>query len=544
MHIHRAAAPALSFTIYLALSLIFFGTAHGFTTHVFGYGGDSITSVWCLKWWPWAIAHGENPFFTRKVSIPALALLGWPLTWLGGAIVSYNVYCLLAAPLAAFSAFLLARYLTRDSAAAFIAGYIYGFSAYESAHLLGHLNLAMTCLVPILLLVGLQRLAGEMSSRRCIAWLSVLLLVQFGISLEVFCTSCVFGAVAWGVFLLFAPRGARPAYLALARDIAAAMAIVTIAASPFLFFLLRGLRRLPATLNPPVVYAADPVNFLVPTAVTRVGATVFASIAARFPGGLGEQGAYLGLPLAMILTAFFARRLAVPAVKGLLVVLLVLIVCSLGPLLWMNGMLTGLHLPWAVAMKLPLIRAALPGRFTLYVFLLAGLIVSLWLSENASPAVRVPRLMLAAVACLFLLPNRGVTGYWAAVQSPPFFDMVRAGAALRPGQNVLLLPVGPVGNSMIWQMQADFRFTQAAGYTGLTPPSETADPNLQELRSGAAVPDAGRMILAYCRAHAVSAIIAGPGTPPALMAGLRTIGWAASAQGGVVVFSDPVLAVR
>ena len=110
----HAAVLAVVFILYLALSLFFFGTTHGYGTRAFGYGGDSFTFVWCLQWWPWAISHGINRFVSRQVwypegidmtwvtSVPALSLIGLPLTLAGGAIVTFNTLCLLAPALAAW----------------------------------------------------------------------------------------------------------------------------------------------------------------------------------------------------------------------------------------------------------------------------------------------------------------------------------------------------------------------------------------------------------------------------------------------------------
>ena len=551
----RAASLAVPFIFYLALSLFFFGTARGYSTSVFGYGGDSFTFVWCLQWWPWAIAHGINPLVSHQVwypegidmtwvtSVPALSLIGLPLTLSGGAIVTYNTFCLLGAPSAAWSAFLLARHVTRDVPAAFIGGYVYGFSSYEFGHLLGHLNLCMVCVVPLLLLVCLQRLAREISRARCLVLLVSALLVQFGISLEIFATACVFAIATWMVFLPFAIGERRPHFYRLAVEFMIAVAITSLLVSPFLFFLFRGMHNLPATVNLPVDSSADPLNYFVPTIVTSLGASYIVPVASRFTGGgLGEQTAYLGLPMILILTACFARRLAEPLMRGMLTMLLLLILCSLGPRLWLAGTQTGLWLPWALVDKVPLIRSALPGRFTLYIALLAGLVIAIWLAEPAVGLARGRRFLLALLACLFLLPNRQVVGRWTSAELLPFFDNARAGTVLKRNQHVLLLPFDLPGVNMIWQWQARYSFTQAAGFTGVLPRAEAADPLVAVLHDGRALPGLAHMITAYCRSRHVGAIIAGPGTAPALMAALKTMGWSSISQGGVVVFSDPATA--
>ncbi len=547
----RGAANTLAFGLYLALSLLFFGKLHVFDTSVFGYGGDTRTSVWCLAWWPWAIAHGINPFVTDRVwypqginltwvtSTPALALIGLPLTLSFGAIVTFNTLTLLAPALGAWSAYLLARTLTRDGVASLIAGALYGFSPYEVGHMTSHINLDTICLVPLLLLVCLRRLSGELDARRCVMLLTLGLLLQFGISLEVLCTACLFGTAAWLIFLVVAPRSQRPHFYRLAIEFMISLALVAVLASPYLFFMFRGLHTLPPVLNAPVLFSNDPVAFVVPNVLTAVGQTWFSATSGRFTGGPSEQTACLGLPLILLLAACFARRLAEPAMRAMLVILLLLIVCSLGPVLWVDGTRTRIRLPWDVAAHIPLLRDALPSRFSLYIYLLSGLVVAFWIAERSPAATRLRRLVLAVLACLFLLPDPVTAANWTSAQMLPFFADIRSKGLLKPNQNVLLLPFGPIGPSMIWQWQADYGFTQSSGYTGLTPRSEAAEPLTLALGLGRITPSLAPMLVAYCRSHRVSAVIAGPSTNPDLLRLLGTIGWPARRVEGVVLFSRP-----
>src|SRR5215472_2259256 len=204
--------------VYLLLSLLYYGTVGDYGHMYLGYKLDPITFIWFLNWWPWAIAHGLNPFISYYVwyphgfnmtwatSIPAAALLMWPLTWLGGAVVSYNVLSLAAPALAAWTGFLLARYLTRNAPASFIGGYLFGFSSYELGEMLGHLNLNLIFVVPLLVLLVVQRVRGDLSRPLFVAALALAMLVQLGFSSELLATSCFFGALTWAIFLVFATQ--------------------------------------------------------------------------------------------------------------------------------------------------------------------------------------------------------------------------------------------------------------------------------------------------------------------------------------------------
>src|SRR5262249_55084906 len=280
------------------------------------------------------------------------------------------------------TAFLLARYLTRDTFASLIGGYLFGFSSYELGQLLGHLNLDLIFVVPLLLLFVVQRARGGLSPPRFVAALVISTLVQLGFSTEILATSCLFGALAWLIFLAFCPREERQRLWVVAGDIILSGVIAVVLAAPFLFFAFKGLTGLPDFLAAPEFYSADLLNYFVPTRVTRLGGDFFANVAFWFPGNPSEQGAYLGLPLILILIFQFLGIRRRPYLKPVLVTLVVLLLFSLGPTLHVAGVRTGLWLPWRLGLDLPFIHHALPTRFSMFVALLAALIAALWLSES------------------------------------------------------------------------------------------------------------------------------------------------------------------
>ncbi|WP_298224502.1 hypothetical protein [Acidocella sp.] len=114
-------------------------------------------------WYP----HGFN--FTWDTSIPFAALVILPITLLKGPVIAFNLLSVMAPALSAWTAFLLARQITHDWRASLIGGYLFGFSSYELAQLLGHLNLDLTFLVPLAVLLCVRRFQGEISRRLFIA---------------------------------------------------------------------------------------------------------------------------------------------------------------------------------------------------------------------------------------------------------------------------------------------------------------------------------------------------------------------------------------
>lgn len=538
---------SLALILYLGITLGIFSSGKSLHTSVLGMGGDSFTAIWCLQWWPWAITHGLNPFISHKVwypegidltwvtSVPAFALLGWPITALAGPIVTYNVFALLSPTLSAWAVFLLVRDLGGAVVAALIGGYLYGFSPYMAAHLQGHLNMAAAFMPPVLLLVSLRRLRGALSRRACVAWLTVCFVLQFGVSLELLCTSCLFGGLALCVAAVTGPI-ARPALRALAVDLVSALALTGVIVSPFLVYLILGIKHLPKVLNSPAIFSADPLGFILPGIEQHFGHCYFLAQTARFSGNSTEQTAYLGPLLILLLAWLFTRRIDRPVMRLALLMLVAIVACSLGPVLWVNGVRTGIVLPWAPLTRVPLIRSALPVRFTLYMFLLVSLCLGAWLSEPGRPPVRLARLLVALCICVTFWPERSLTASWVSAATPTFFT---ADPPVMEGRAVLILPFGPFSLGTVWQARARFSFAQAGGYTGLTPPTEVADPTFGMLGQMDAPPGYASRLLSWCQARGVSVIIAGPGTSTAQIAALRSIGWTQRTGGGVTVFSQP-----
>ena len=544
-----AAAAGL---IYLLLSLLYFGTAGDYGCMYFGYGLDPVQFIWFLNWWPWAIAHGLNPFISYYVwyphgfnltwatSMPVAALLMWPLTWLGSAVLSYNVLSLVAPALSAWTAFLLARYLTRDTPASLVGGYLFGFSSYELGEMLAHLNLNLIFVVPLLVLLVIQRIRGDLSRPLFVAALALAMFVQLGFSSELLATSCFFGAMTWAIFLVFANEEERRQFWRVAGEIILAAGIMAVVAAPFLyFFVMQNRADVPPQIHDPAVFSHDPLSYLLPSEALP-GRTLFWATFARLKSyrDSGCYDAYLGLPLILILILQLRELRRRPYLKPLLLSLLAIVILSLGPTLHVANVDTGLWLPWRLALHLPFIRQALPSRFPMYVALASGLTVALWLSAARSGRERAGRYTLVALACLCLIRTRRcfATGHlclWNRSSNlktslRPLKRMrkcnhpavSRAVPALADAVRHALYPIG-----WICRLHPAVGGRELAG--GHVPVYRRSRPKLQSDLSG------------FCLAHRVSAILVGPGTPPAQVAAISALHWQEANDHGVRVVRVP-----
>src|SRR5260370_41049437 len=148
--------------IYFALAALFFGrgVCARSTTAYIGKGGDPPQLMWLMAWWPHALTHGLNPLFTDAIWAPHGLNLAWatslPLASLiaalpiaiAGPVAVYNLLGLLALALAAWTAFVLCRYLTGAYCASLTGGYVFGFFPYLLRQTLPPPNLLPVFSVP------------------------------------------------------------------------------------------------------------------------------------------------------------------------------------------------------------------------------------------------------------------------------------------------------------------------------------------------------------------------------------------------------------
>jgi len=126
---------------------------------------DPIQTMWNLKWVPWQLAHGHNPFSTHAIYYPDGVSLSWntltptlgilaaPITFTLGPPVAYAVLMTLAPVLAALTGWCWLRRHTTSPAAAALGGLVVGFTPFITGHLQGHLNLVFVALVPVMLML-------------------------------------------------------------------------------------------------------------------------------------------------------------------------------------------------------------------------------------------------------------------------------------------------------------------------------------------------------------------------------------------------------
>jgi hypothetical protein len=463
--------------------------------------GDLAQNAWYLRWIPYALAHGHNPFMTNAIEVPRgvnlaqqtmaplLGVLAAPVTVSFGPVAGLNFALWLAITASAATCFLVLRRWAPWTPAAFIGGLLYGFSPYMVGQSAGHLNLLFVPIPPLVLLVLDELFVRQRHrARRAGIALGLLCAAQFLVSAEVVVSTAAIAVI--GLVLLGVARPAeirrRVAHGLMGLGWAAAVGGALLAYPAFLF--LAGPNHFVGSAHGSSSLPADLLGLVVPSSNVRLAPAAWAAVGDRFvQGDIVENGSYLGVPLLATLLVLAARFWRSGLVRFASAMAVVAWVLSLGPHLVVDSRPTSVPLPFDALQHLPLLSSLVNARFTLFVDLFAALLMAVGLDRararhlaparhrraRAAPVVRGVRVapvirlavgaMVVAVVVVPLLPSWPVVSVDPAV--PAFFgsDAVQQ---IPSGSVVLTYPYPeyPNDQAMLWQAEASMRFRILGGY--------------------------------------------------------------------------------
>ncbi len=469
-----AAVPTglLVLGVYLLLAIVLYGAAWTGDPRgdLQGQGGDIAIFVWSIRWVAFALVHGLNPLHSTFLNYPPgvnlldnttvvlLGVLATPLTLAFGAVLSFNVLQTLALALSAMSAYVLLRRFTTWLPAAFAGGLLYGFSPYMISAGWGHLHLTFGALIPLLVLCLDELLVRQ---RRSPVGLGIaagaLAAAQLLVSSEMLADTVELSLVGVAILALQHRDLVRAKLRFAAVGLSSALAsVAALCAYPVWFAVAGpGHGRIETSIPLATVYSSDLLEPLFPTSNQLVGTHALARTGDRLSAGLVQFGpgagahqvtnaAYLGLPLLLIL-AVVAVRLRREAVVRLFVPLsAIAFLAALGPVLKVNGHVTGVDLPERLFNDLPLLQATVPLRYGLFVTLGTAVLLAVGLDRlhrvarerrRRPPGVtRFAAGVVALCALLPLVPRRPYT--MVRLRVPKFFST--AGARTIPAGSVVL----------------------------------------------------------------------------------------------------------
>lgn len=575
--------------LYLLLAILVFASAWTSPAALaVGTGPDPQLSIWFLRWTPFALSHGQNPFVTDYInfpqganlmwntSFPLAGLLLWPVTTLFGPVVAYNLLATLALALSAWCAYLAIQRFVRSPIAAAVGGLLYGFSPYMLSQSLGHPQLTMAFFPPLLLLLLHEILIRRQCSAASAGLLLGLLTAgQLLIGEEVLATATMTALL--GILLLIAlnPHGARTHVPHAVRSLAVAAGVFLLITAFPLSIQFLGPQRPQGPVQVQDVFVTDLLGFFVPTRLQLLSPSWAVRLSDHFSGNPAEWSAYLGIPLILLLVFTAVRLQRTHLVRATMLLGLLLVLLSMGRRVHLAGQTVSLAVPllsltfvpmnkvlpfrWTVGLFLsawvalavtPILDNVLPGRLMLYVFLLAGILLAVFLDWIFEPPNR-KRLILGsivtALALAPLLPRLPFPS--VAVLVPPFFTVSDV-ARISDGSVALVAPsYQGYATAMLWQAHSDMRFRMPEGYAialdaASSRPLATTETLMANVQLETALPpvtaELRQDVLRELSRSKVNTIIVGPMTHQDQMVRLFTelLGRYPDVVGGVLVWWD------
>lgn len=473
----------LAFIGYLALAMLWYRSVlvHMQSACACGVAvdsGDNSNFVWTFEWFVHAIANGQPLLHPTAIWAPTginlagtttpllLDALAAPLTVFWGPLPAYNVIMMLAPAASAWAANRLCRHISSASWPAFLAGAMFGYSSFEVAHQIGQLHLAMMVCPPLILLSAMRVLDGTLSNRRYVIYTSLLLIAQTLISVEVLFTGTL-------VAVLGLLASAATASAAQREMIRAKLPVLVlpwlVAGVTTLWYTLEVLAAPDFAAGLAYKYPTDLLSFAVPMQYTWLGGASFSSVTSHFPSGLTESTAFLGWPMLLILGHYLLKERRTWLARTIAVMVALLAVLTLGPTLYVHGRALN-KLPDAILAGLPLFNESVFARFSVYLALIASIVLSTWLAGPRGWKLLSGLLAILAVFALLpnlVAPSKDNVGTWSR---PRFFFSAEYTRYLRRGETILPIPWAYQGESMMWQAQDHMYFKMASGNLVFVPP--------------------------------------------------------------------------
>ena len=363
-------------------------------------GADADLFAWYLRYAATAVSHGHLPaLVTSAMNAPTGVNLMWntslllpgvllvPVTLLFGPQVSLTILTTAGFGGSAAAMFLVLRRWRVSTAAAALAGAVYGFSPALLHSAIGHYNLQLAVLPPLIVDAGVRLAAGPQpadrgagwdASVRTGAWLGVLLAAQLFISEELALISALAGVLFVAALAAARPRTAARRVLPTLAGLAVAAVVTLALAGHALWVQFHGPLAAHGPLYPLDYYVNEFSGFVTPSSYQLFHTAGSAASAAGYHAGLTEYLAYLGWPLVIVLAAAAGFGWRRPAARAAAFTLVVLVVFSFGGHPQTRGVVDPtVSLPWHWLEEHQLLSSILPDRLSTLIDAAAAVLLAL-----------------------------------------------------------------------------------------------------------------------------------------------------------------------
>ena len=517
LRLPRASRHAIcAFVFFVIFSCLFparihFNMARGVLTQKWGIP-DCSQWVWFYAWWPYAFSHLINPMMSYKVwaptgqnlgmavSTPFTALIYAPITYLFGPIVTYNASILLAMITNGWCAYLLCYEITRGFFPSVVGGWIFAYCPYVLYDMNGKPSLITLWALPILILLSIKYAKTQISDRRFILLSSFILTSLFYTTDEIFITFVLMSGITMLVSLyLYRKTSFYTKLIHLGGLSLISLMITTVLASPFIYYGLFGPGAFIGAIHKPIDFSNDLMSLVIPSPFIWLGGTTLHQAFLHLGGWQLDD--YLGPAVLLTMALFLLQFRKQPIGKLIMIIVILSLVLSFGSHLVIDGHGTPIGLPYWVLYHVPVLNKAIPARFCLYAYIGISVAVAIWGSTKPTFF----KWTLLALCIITLMPNVFGDQFASTPDNPVFFASNSYKSYIHKGENVILLPYGINGDSLVWQAEDHFYYSIAGGYFYLGSPWYGAVVN--DLYSGSATPGFYAEFERFAREKGVSSLI-------------------------------------
>jgi hypothetical protein len=405
----RASEVACAFLAYSLLTIAFFyPVIPHFASQLIGPAEDNMANLWGV-WWTHQAFHarldylhptcifypeGASVLFSLSPYITSVAFVAGVLL---PSVVVYNLLVLSTFVFAGIGAFLLIRYITDDTAAALLGGFVFAFSPSHLAHSLHHVTIATVQFIPFFVLFYLRTM--EHASRKNVLWASVFLLLNTLVCWD-YLVYALFFMVAY--YCITACRNKR---LLMPGPIVSSLIIVgatLVFLSPLIIPMLASASRHPNVwASGHDAFTIDVLGFILPHYLHwSAGIPSIAQANGSYVGGIAwESVGYLGVFCVGLVLA--STRTLVKRAARYVLGLLFFLVLALGTSLHLLGRTIPGILPYAVIQYIPVLSGArAPGRVMAYAYLFLAVLVAIAFSYQLREGFLSKRKWVAALLVL------------------------------------------------------------------------------------------------------------------------------------------------
>ena len=386
LFITRSRNHILTFLAYSVLSIVFTYPVAFSSDEIPGWA-DAYQFLWILWWFKKALLSFANPYYTTYMFYPNGVNLAFteltpfnsiasiPLQQLFGLVVTYNILWIFSFIVSGYGTFLLVKYLTRDSRAAFVSGLIFAFCPYHFAHGIGHLNLITTEWIPFFLLFFIKTLNEDKKINAIYAGMFLLLVTLSSYYYLIYLSSFIL------LYLFYHYWSERNGLVrGTVERLTIMIASFGIIGLPFLYPLLKELLTVKSGymyVGGFVEFSADLVGFFIPTIFHPLFRGIVSPIYSNFTGNLAENTVFIGYTV-LLLSAVALMKSKDRETKFWAVSALTFFILSLGPILHVNGIVTlhlgirnlNIPLPYFILQHIPLFSLArVPSRWVILLML-------------------------------------------------------------------------------------------------------------------------------------------------------------------------------